>query len=278
MTIREALALGREQLQHVSPTAVLDTRLLLQFVLGVTHSFLVAHDDEELTAVQQQQYTALLRRAQQKEPIPYLIGTAPFYGMDFAVSPAVLIPRPETEELVELAINWARPRGAVQAVDVGTGSGCIAISLAANLPQAQVTAVDISPAALAIAQQNAHHHTPGRIQFHQGALLSPLSHSVDLIAANLPYITDEEWTDLDDGVKLYEPAVALKGGLDGLSLIQTLLYEATTKLNPGGLILLEIGWQQGAAALTLAQSVFPTAQVQVLPDLAGHDRIVRIDL
>jgi len=278
MTIREALALGRKQLQGVSPTAVQDARLLLQFVLGVSPTFLVAHDDVGLTAVQQQHYTALLDRARQKEPIPYLVGTAPFFGMDFVVSPAVLIPRPETEQLVELAIAWAQPRGSVRVMDVGTGSGCIAISLAVHLPQAEMTAVDISPAALAIAQQNALRHAPGRIHFHQGPLLSPLSHAVDLITANLPYVTDGEWTDLDDGVKLYEPAVALKGGPDGLTIIQELLHEATTKLNPGSLILLEIGWQQGPAVQTLAQSVFPTARVQVLPDLAGHDRIVRIDL
>lgn len=277
-TIREATAVAWGRLEKVSPTPGLDARLLLQHVLGVSHAYLVAHGDESLTAVAQQQYTALLARAAQKEPIPYLIGHAPFYGLEFAVNPAVLIPRPETEQLIEIAIAWARPRGPIHVVDVGTGSGCIAVTLASHLPQAQITAVDLSSAALAIARQNAQRHTPGRIQFACGSLLSPLSHTVDLIAANLPYVSDAEWPDLDDGVKLYEPAVALRGGPDGLVIIQELLHQATARLNPNGLILLEIGWQQGPAATKLAQAYFPRASVQTVPDLAGHDRIIKIEL
>lgn len=277
MTIRQALRWGRLQVAGNSPTPDLDARLLLQHVLGVSHAYLLAHDDELLTAVQQQQYNAYLQRAARKEPIPYIIGHAPFFGLEFHVSPAVLIPRPETEHLVELAIAWARPRDAVQVVDVGTGSGCIAVSLATRLSQAQITAVDISPHALTIARQNAQRHAPDRIQFLCGSLLSPLSHTVDLIVANLPYVTDAEWPDLDDGVKLFEPAVALKGGPDGLAIIAELLHQATTRLNPNGLILLEIGWQQGPAARALAQTIFPQADVQITSDLAGHDRIVKIE-
>ncbi|MCA9959739.1 MAG: peptide chain release factor N(5)-glutamine methyltransferase [Anaerolineales bacterium] len=281
MTIQEALIYGRSQLQQTSPTPALDARLLLQHVLQVEHSFLVAHDDVSLTAVQTAQYHQLIARARQKEPIPYLIGIAPFYGCDFQVTPAVLIPRPETELLVEKALHWARQRQAANTappivVDIGTGSGCIAITLARHLPQAQVIAVDISTAALTIAQTNAQRLAPGRVQFQHGSLLSPVTHAIDLILANLPYITDQEWTDLDDGVKLYEPAVALKGGRDGLDLIKNLLHQATAKLNPDGAILLEIGWRQGAATQELAQTCFPTARVQVLSDLAGHDRIVMI--
>lgn len=278
MTIREALAFGHNQLRSVSPTPALDARLLLQHVLGVSHAYLVGHGDEGVTAVAQHQYSALLARARQKEPIPYITGTAPFFGLDFRVTPAVLIPRPETEQLVELAIAWARPRGPVHIVDVGTGSGCIAVSLAVHLPQARITAVDISLQALAIAQENAQRHALGRIQFLQGSLLSPLSHPVDLIVANLPYVTDQEWTALDDGVKWYEPAVALQGGPNGLALIQDLLHQAAARLHVNGLILLEIGWQQGRAAQAVAQAAFPQAHVRVLPDLAGHDRIVEITL
>ncbi len=281
MTIREALAYGRGRLLAVSPSPELDARLLLQYVLGVSQTYLIGHDDEALTAVAHQRYSALISRAAQQEPIPYLTGTAPFFGLDFSVSPAVLIPRPETEQLVEMAIAWARPRGSVRVVDVGTGSGCIAVSMALHLPQALITAVDISPEALAVAQKNARQHIPqahDRIQFIKGSLLSPLSHSIDLIVANLPYVTDQEWTGLDDGVKLYEPAVALKGGPDGLALIQELLHQAAAKLHPNGLILLEIGWQQGRAVQALAEAAFPQASVRVLPDLAGHDRIVEVAL
>lgn len=278
MTIRQALHWGRQRVAGESPTPELDARLLLQHVLGVSHAYLLAHDDEWLTAVQQQQYDEYLQRAAQKEPIPYIIGHAPFFGLEFAVTPDVLIPRPETEQLVELAIAWARSRGAVQAVDVGTGSGCIAVSLAVHLPLAQITAVDVSAAALHIAQQNARRYAPSRIQFRLGNLLSPLSHPVDLIVANLPYISDPEWTDLDDGVKLHEPAAALRGGADGLTIIAQLLHQAVNQINPDGLILLEIGWQQGRAAQALAQAILPQAHIQVLPDLAGHDRVVHIAL
>lgn len=276
MIIQEALIYGRSHLQSISSTPALDARLLLQHLLQMDHSYLIAHDDLALTAVQFQQYKQLIARAQQQEPIPYLIGHAPFYNHDFHVTPSVLIPRPETELLVEKAINWARDRQSPTLVDVGTGSGCIAVTLALHLPQAQVTAVDISPEALTVAHHNAHHLGATQIQFYQGYLLSPVPHAIDLIAANLPYITDQEWTDLDDGVKLYEPTVALKGGRDGLNLVNDLLHQATAKLNSGGAILLEIGWQQGAAAHELAHSYFPTAQIQIIPDLAGHDRIVMI--
>lgn len=275
MTIAEALANGRIQLR-ASPTPQLDARLLLQHVLQVNRSYLVAHSDQPLTAVQIQQYHRLLKQAQQHVPIPYLTGQAAFYGFTFYVDTAVLIPRPETEHLVEAALAWAQSRPSLKIVDVGTGSGCIAVALAHYLPQATVAAVDISAAALAVARKNARRHTPGRIHFYQGHLLAPISYQPNLITANLPYVTDEEWTMLDDGVKLYEPASALKGGADGLDLIRQLLQQATAKLNAGGAIFLEIGWQQGPQAQQMARSYFPQAQVEIIPDYAGHDRVVAI--
>ncbi|MEJ2750950.1 MAG: peptide chain release factor N(5)-glutamine methyltransferase, partial [Anaerolineae bacterium] len=141
-----------------------------------------------------------------------------------------------------------------------------------------IEATDISAAALKIARQNARQYAPDRIQFHQGHLLNSISQPIDLLTANLPYVTDAEWTMLDDGVKWYEPAVALKGGADGLDLIRQLLQQAVTKLNPGAAIFLEIGWQQGTAVHALAQSVFPAAQVELVQDFAGHDRIVAIKM
>ncbi|HEX6385491.1 MAG TPA: peptide chain release factor N(5)-glutamine methyltransferase [Anaerolineae bacterium] len=282
MTVQEALAFGHSQLRHTSPTPALDARLLLQYLLGVDHSFLVAHDDEPLTIDQEQQYQALISRARQKEPIPYITGTAPFYGLDFLVTPAVLIPRPETEQMVDAALVWARERLSSQPdtplrlVDVGTGSGCIAIILARNLPQARVDAVDVSADALAIARQNAQRYAPSRVHFHLGHLLTPVDHQPDLITANLPYIGNEEWTTLDDGVKLYEPVLALRGGPGGLEVIEELLKQATLSLSAGGAIFLEVGWQQGPAARQLAQSYFPEAQVGVIPDYAGRDRIIAL--
>jgi release factor glutamine methyltransferase len=276
MIIAKAWEHGRIHLAPFSPRPSLHTRLLLQHTLGVNHAFLIAHDDQELTAVQQQTFLAYLHRAAQGEPIPYITGHAPFYGMDLHVSPAVLIPRPETEQLVETAVTLAKERGHIRIIDAGTGSGSIPIALARELPQAIIEATDISAGALAVARQNAAEFAPGRITFHHGSLLQPITRPIDLITANLPYVTDREWTMLDDGVKLYEPQLALKGGPDGLDIIRELLNQAVHKLTSGGVILLEIGWQQGQAAKELAASLFPTAQVELRQDYASQDRFITI--
>ena len=276
MNINEAWIYGRFHLAS-SFTPNLDARLLLQHLLQVEHIYLVGHGDEMLTAVQQNNYKQLIKRAANQEPIPYITRTAPFYGRDFTVTPAVLIPRPETEQIVELAIAWAKSHGSLEIVDVGTGSGCIAVSLAAEIPQAKITAIDISTDALIIAKRNGEKHTPGQITFRQGNLLLPLKQPVDLIVANLPYITSDEWTMLDDGVKLYEPKLALKGGNDGLDLIRELLQQAAIKLKPDGAIFLEIGWQQGQAAQQLARSVFPGKTISLRQDFGARDRIIEIN-
>jgi len=275
ITIQAALRHGRAQLDG-SPTPALDARLLLESVLTRDHAWLAAHADETLSAAQFAAYNALLARAAGAEPVPYLIGHAPFFGLEFAVSPAVLIPRPETEELVEMALAWGRGRGPSRVVDVGTGSGCIAVSLARHWPAAEVVAVDISATALAVARGNADRLAPDRLIFVHGDLLSALAPGLDLVAANLPYVAREEWTSLPDGVKSYEPALALDGGADGLDSIRALLPQAANCLRPGGLVLLEIGWRQGAAVAALAQASFPGARIEVRPDFAGHDRIVFI--
>jgi release factor glutamine methyltransferase len=275
MTIREAWHFGRSELAN-SATPDTDARLLLEHVLGATHAFLVAHDEQPLTPTQEARYRRLIQRAIAGEPIPYLTGTIEFYGLEFYVNSSVLIPRPETELLVETAIRWARPRGTLDIVDVGTGSGCIAVSLAAQLPQASIQAVDISAEALAVAQQNAARHAPERIIFRQGHLLNPIVGQVDLIAANLPYVAADEWTAVDRSVQRYEPRLALDGGTDGLDLIRELLSQAAEKLRPAGLLLLEIGWRQGAAVRRLAGQAFPTAEIKVQQDFADHDRLVII--
>lgn len=282
MTIQEALTWARRQLQG-SPTAAGDARLLLQYVLGVEHSYLAAHPERFLGKDEEAAFRALVSRAADREPIPYIIGEAPFYGLSYKVTPDVLIPRPETELLVEQAIAWAGEHEARRIVDVGTGSGCIAVTLARRLPQATILAIDVSAAALTVARENARRHhvagpsaAKGRVAFLQGSLLAPVGRWPHLIVANLPYIMDEEWTAIDDGVKWYEPAGALRGGPDGLDFIRRLLHQARSRLEPGGAIFLEIGWRQGPAARDLAQSVFPAARVTVIPDYGGHDRIITI--
>lgn len=274
-TIRQAWRSGCAQLAE-SPTPILDARLLLEHVLERDHAWLVAHDDETLADEDWAAYGRLLNRAAAHEPIPYLVGHAPFMGRDFIVSRDVLIPRPETEQLVEFAIKWAAGREEVRIVDVGTGSGCIAVTLASYLPLATVMAVDISAEALAIAARNARMHAAEQIHFVQSDLLTALAPGVDLIVANLPYIAGHEWPSLSIGVKSYEPALALFGGEDGLDLFRRLLPQAAHCIRLGGLVLLEIGWRQGEAIAAMAQQVWSDGDVQVLADFAGHDRVVAI--
>lgn len=274
-TIRDAWLFGRTQL-HESPTPALDARLLLEHVLGHDHAYLVAHDDELIPAEPLVVYRDLVGRATAHEPIPYLMGHAPFLDLDFAVSHDVLIPRPETEKLVETAIYWGKGRGAMRVIDVGTGSGCIAVSLARHLPQADVVAVDISAKALAVAATNAARHAPGSVSLVQADLLSSVAPGFDLIVANLPYIAGHEWPTLPIGVKSYEPSLALYGGHDGLDLFRRLLPQSAERLNTGGLVLLEIGWQQGESVAGMARALFPAATIAVEPDFAGLDRIVSI--
>ncbi len=276
MLIQKALTHGRGQIDP------LDARLLLQHLLGVTHAYLLAHGDAPLTTEQADTYHTWVARAAQGEPVPYILGTAPFYGRDFLVSPAVLIPRPETEQMIHLALRWLKeqpPRSAGnpwRILDVGAGSGCIPISIALEMtPAAQITAVDISPAALAIAQENAR-RLGAEVTFVLSDLLTAVDGSFDLITANLPYITDGEWTTLDDGVKSYEPSLALRGGADGLRLIEKLLTQVPAHLSSPSLILLEIGWQQGVDTAVLARRLLPHTAVSVHQDYAGHDRVVAI--
>jgi len=276
MNIKEAWAYGNLHLTQASVTPDLDARILLEHVLQVNHSFLIAHPEENMTDAQTQQYRLLIHRAKHKEPIPYLTGEAAFYGLDFQVSPAVLIPRPETEQLVDHALSWAKMQERLQIVDVGTGSGCIAVSLAMNLSRASISAVDVSAEALVVARKNGSRYVPDRIRFYEGNLLEPILFQVDLIVANLPYIASHEWTLVDDGVKWYEPAVALEGGSEGLDFIGEMLQQSTSRLRPGGAVFMEIGWQQGQAVEQLARLHFPAADVALIADYAGHDRIVSV--
>lgn len=276
MTIAGALSWATSRL-GASATATIDARLLLQHVLQQPRPYLIAHGDELLTPELQASFVSLVARAARREPIPYLTGSAPFYGLDFAVTPAVLIPRPETELLVEAALQWAGARPALRVVDVGTGSGCIAVTLAKHLPGAEIVATDVSTEALNLARENAARHgVTARIAFVQGSLLEPLRMRPDLIVANLPYIGDDEWTELEGGVKWYEPAVALRGGSTGLELVGLLLLQARSRLQAGGALFLELGWRQGAVARSLAQEQFPLAQIELLRDYGGHDRLLVI--
>lgn len=224
----------------------------------------------------------MIDRAAAGEPLAYLTGRREFHGLEFAVDARVLVPRPETELLVDLALNFLTTECSASAekrvLDVGTGSGCIAVTIAVKHPAASVTATDISEGALAVARANAGQHgVAQRLAFFRSDLLSSfhlLPASFDLIAANLPYIASDELRDL--AVAKHEPRLALDGGPDGLLWIRRLLVDAPRALRPGGLLLLEIGATQGAVATTLVQAAFPRGRVQLYRDLSGLDRIVSV--
>jgi len=229
-------------------------------------------------------YRQLIERRARHEPVAYIVGYKEFYGLDFHVDRRVLIPRPETELLVERAIELAsgirdRDYGlgvdSLILADVGTGSGAVAVSLAVNLPQAMVYAIDASAEALEVAAINCcRHAVEDRVHLLQGNLLDPLPMPVNLIVANLPYVREDELAELPPEIKCYEPLSALDGGPDGLSYIRHLLAQAEGYLKPGGAILLEIGARQGKAVLDLARCHFPKADIEVSQDYAGLDRIV----
>lgn len=207
--------------------------------------------------------------------MPYILGEWEFYGRKFILNPNVLIPRPETELLIEQALDAVTDRDHPAIVDVGCGTGIIAITLAAELPQARLVAVDLSRPALHVSQRNAVLHKT-QIKLLQADLLQPLSGPFDLICANLPYIPSDSLLELD--VNHWEPSLALDGGPTGLSSIERLLVQAQTRLVPGGVILLEIEASLGEAVMKSAGEVFPNAKTHLIQDLAGKDRVVKIQI
>ncbi|WP_119065644.1 peptide chain release factor N(5)-glutamine methyltransferase [Aggregatilinea lenta] len=276
--VEQALAWARARLADADAEP-LDAALLLAHVLGVERAILIAHPDQPLLPDQAAVFGALIRQRAAGMPVAYLLGRRAFYDRDLAVTPDVLIPRPETEHLVEAALDWARGRADLRVVDVGTGSGAIAVTLAAHLPDARIWAVDVSAEAVAVARQNADAYgLAARITVMHGDLLAPVLASgvrADLIAANLPYIPSGDLSALV--VAQHEPRLALDGGPDGLDVIRRLLAQAPDVLAPAGLLLLEIGAGQGRAVMALAEAVFPGATARLHLDYAGHDRVVSLE-
>lgn len=259
-----------------SSTPRLDAELLLAHVLGWSRSRLLACSDEIPDAAQAAAFEQLVARRAALEPVAYLVGQREFYGLDVQVDVRVLVPRPETELLVELAIGQAQGR-ATQAqplliADIGTGSGAIALALAAHLPQVHIYATDSSRAALEVAAANvARHGLQQRITLLKGDLLAPLPQPVHIIVSNPPYTILSQ---VDINVYQHEPHLALDGGPDGLALYRRLLEQAPRWLRPGGALLLEIGATQGASVAALVRAAFDRPHIAVQRDLAGHPRVV----
>ena len=278
-TVQQALAWGRNALGNVRGAEPLDAAILLAAVLDCDRVALLTHPERRLDAAQRARYRSLVRRRASGTPVAYLTGSHPFFDLELTVTPDVLIPRPETEHLVEAALAWAGGRAPeLRVVDVGTGSGALAVTLAKHLTGARVMALDCSRAALHVARQNARRYDLGaRVCCVQGDLLAPLARRgvFDLIVANLPYVAHDELAALP--VAQHEPRLALDGGPDGLDVIRRLLRQAPERLAPVGLLLLEIGAGQGERVAALARAAFPEACITIQTDYAGHDRVVRVE-
>lgn len=289
MKISAALEEIASRLRDLTDTPELDAQVLLAHVLDTSRTWLMAHPDSPLSGPQVDSVRGALARLEAGEPLPYLLGRWEFYGRQFEVTPEVLIPRPETELLVERALAWLekQPVGGfsqLRAADVGTGSGCIAVSLAAQVGNLRVLATDLSLAALNVARRNAvRFGVDNRIDFVQCDLLplhpaDPLSTEshFDVICANLPYIPTPTLERLP--VFGREPSLALNGGPDGLGVIRRLLEIAPQWLAPGGLFLIEIESSQGMAAFSLAFDSFHEARIRLIKDLTGRDRLIQVEL
>lgn len=271
--LREASA----HLGLVSDIPRVEAEILLIHVLGISRSTLLTHPERRLATDQLSRYRTLVEERERGFPLPYLTGVVEFYGLDIEVTPEVMIPRPDTEVLVELALA----RRPATVIDVGTGSGCIAVALATNLPDVAVYAIDISRPSLAVARSNAERHgVEDRIQFMVGDLLDRRPAPVDVIVSNPPYVSADEWAALPSAIRHHEPRLALDGGPDGLEVIRRLLSQAEGLLEPGGVLLVEIGASQGRAVQEIAETAFPEdgTTIRIHPDLAGRDRVLEVQL
>jgi release factor glutamine methyltransferase len=271
------LASISEKIKPFSDTPSMDASVLLAGLLDKPRAWVIAHPEASLVSAERAVLENALKRLEAGEPLPYILGHWEFYGLEFLLNPATLIPRPETELLVEQALEWLKDHPDRRRIaDVGTGSGCIAISLACHLPDLRIIATDISGLALQAALANARRHgVSGPINFIQGNLLDGVAAQFDLICANLPYIPSETLRSLL--VYNREPDLALDGGADGLDLIRELLRMAPQRLAHGGRLLMEIEANQASIVCFLAGAVFAEQGVSVLKDLAGKERLLVVD-
>ena len=284
MQVREVLnsAVARFSAASV-PSARMNAEMLLMFVLGCDRGYLFAHPERELTPDEQERYDAARAERSRGVPAQYITGHQEFWGLDLIVSPAVLIPRPETEHVIETVLSLARSRchargeapTSLRIVDVGTGSGCIALALAKELPNAEIHAVDVCREALEVARANAaRHQLESRIVFHEGDLLTGFlarGERFDFVVSNPPYVGDSEEEQVQLEVRKFEPSTAVFAGPSGLEVIERLIPQARTAINPGGWLVMEISYRQEAA---LTKLLADWSNVRFTPDLQGIARVV----
>ena len=278
-TIQRVLEWTAQHLaKHGSESPRLDAEILLAHAKKCRRIQLYTNYDEVLSDAVRGQMRELVQRRARREPVAYLVGHREFFSLDFRVTPDVLIPRPDTETLVMEAIGVAKSLAAPAILDLCTGSGCIAVSLAKQLPMAALTAVDVSPAALAVARDNAEKHgVADRLSLLEGDLFQPLpaGKRFDVLASNPPYVSRGDLESLEDDVRKYEPRLALDGGQDGLDVIRPLIGEAPNRLQPGGWLFVELSPEQAPAVLQLAEQTGRYRSAEILKDLAGKPRVLK---
>lgn len=280
-TVSTALQPAIQRLRRAGcETPRLDAEIILAHALGKERTWLYIYPQAGLDPAQKNQFLDLIARREQREPVAYITGRKEFFSLEFLVNRHVLIPRPETELLVEKVLQHAKERDtlSISLADVGTGSGCIAVTLAKHLAKAFISAIDISPQALQVARQNVRrHHVTARVALILGDLLRPCKGPFDIIVSNPPYIGRAELAMTPPEVRQYEPRSALAGGQDGLEIIDQLLAQVRETLKPGGCFLMEMGATQSQATISLARGYFPKAKICLQRDLAGLDRILRVE-
>lgn len=279
MRLREALISAVEKLEgDAVGSPRLNAEVLLMFTLGVDRAYLYAHPERELAADEVTRYLEALEQRARGIPSQYITGHQEFWGLDLIVTPAVLIPRPETEHIVETVLQLvsAEKLSRPKIVDVGTGSGCIALALAHELPEAEIHAVDVSPAALEIAQANAARlELDSRVRFGESDLLEAFGPDdmFDFVVSNPPYVGEGEEDMVQREVKKFEPRLAVFAGHEGLDTIRRLIPQAREHLNRGGWLLIEIGYTQQQAVLALLDA---WREVRTIPDLQGIPRVIAV--
>ena len=280
--VRDALKLARERLQASAVEEPgFEAEYLLRHALGCTREALLLELDSDISASSQHRFDGLIERRASGEPSAYIAGHREFYGLDFKVDSRALIPRPETEHLVEFACAFATRQEwegeGLTIVDVGTGCGAIAIALAVYIPAATIFATDLSVDALALARENIiRHGVEDRVVLLGGDLLASVAQLVDILVSNPPYIPSTEVPNLAREISDHEPRMALDGGPDGIAVIEPLIQQAKDKLSPGGAMFIEIGWDQGQRALACSRDLWPDFEISITPDLAGLDRVLSL--
>ncbi len=278
MTLKQALGHARRFLaENNIEDSLLESEILLRHTLKISRVQLYLDRDRELSPKQEKGLRHLIKRRLSGEPTAYITGHRQFYGLDFYVNHHVLIPRPESELLVEQALKLAQNDNLSTIADIGTGCGAIAISLALNLPQLRIYATDISTPALEVARLNCQKHgVADRICLLEGDMLTPLPEPVDLIVANLPYVREAELAKVNSAG--FESSLALNGGRDGLAKIRRLCQQVRGKTGITTYLILEIGQGQAAAVTSLLRRLFPDGKIEVMPDLGGVERVVSLQL